>query len=201
MDLALREPPKDAIQPVSGEGTEVEGQSIESAEAETENNVESQNEPETKSKDKVTLKELASQSEAVKASQENISDSVEIKPEGTDNEPALEKADEIENENSQIETTAEVDKISSEEKEPVSESADKEKEKQSDLAKADDTQPISEAVTVTTEEKQPMVEVVAEVVSEVEQREITEDEVKANLKEKEAMMLQEDTTDSEVLYS
>ena len=198
LNLALREPPKDAIQPTFEERIETEEQSIEIAEAEIEQDTESEKEPENKSKDKVTLKELASQNKVEKASREDISETAENKTEGTENEPALKDTGEVEDETSQIEKAPEIDKLPSEVKEPVSESADK--ENQSDLKEADDTQPINEAITVTAEEKQPMGDVVTDDVIEVEQREVTEDEVKANLEKKEAMMLQEDTTDSEVLY-
>ena len=197
MDLTLREPPKDAVQPTPEFENEDEEQHDEETEVVIEKEAESQKEAEIKLKEKVTLKELADQNKAAKADKDVVSETKETKIDQTEADSAEKEVVEIKDDASRKVISGEVEIVTSEVKDSISETADK--VQPTDLKEEEANLPISEPVTLSNEETEPMAEVGTEEVKEDQKGEITAEDVKADLKEKAAMMLQEDTTDSEVI--
>lgn len=197
LNLELREPPKDAMQPPPEGG--YEGQEPENvvAEDKTENEAESQKETENKLKEKVTLKELANQSKAEKVQKETSgTENKENKVDEIETESAEKDMREFQDNTSHSVQSNDIDRTVSELQDVVPESADV--GKQVDLTTTDENQPVSESVTVSAEEKQPVEEAVTDIGMKDEQGGITPEDVKADLKAKAVLMMQDDTTDSEV---
>ena len=208
----MREPPKDAEQPTIETSSEVEETQADVMEDEIE-----PQETDNKSKDKVTLKELASQSKAKRdsvvdnddksksATDEQVHDKDDKEHEYVDKEHDNVDKDQSgtgdKEGSSQVVSSEEVKKETIEEQ--VTDHDNVDETDQSEIRVSDEShdQPVSEPVTLPPEENQPVVEEVTDEVQDLGEREITAEEMKADLKEREAMMFQEDTTDSEVQYS
>ena len=211
LDLALREPPKDAEQPTVETTSEVEETQADVMEDEIE-----PQETDNKLKDKLTLKELASQSKVKRDSVVDDND----KTKSVTDEQVHDKDDkehdhvDKEHENVNIDQSDTGDKEGSSQvvspekvkketiEEQVTDHDNVDETDQSEVRVSDEShdQPISEPVTLPPGENQPVVEEVTDEVQDSGEREITAEEMKADLKEREAMMFQEDTTDSEVQY-
>ena len=204
----MREPPKDAEQPTVETTSEAEETQADIMEDEIE-----PQETDNKSKDKVTLKELASQSKAKRdsvvdnddktksATDEQVHDKDDKEHEYVDKEHDKGQSETGDKEgSSQVVSSEEVKKETIEEH--VTDHDNVDETDQSEVRVSDEShdQPISEPVTLPPEENQPVVEEVTDEVEDSGEREITAEEMKADLKEREAMMFQEDTTDSEVQY-
>ena len=209
----MREPPKDAEQPTIETTSDAEETQADVMEDEIE-----PQETDNKSKDKVTLKELASQSKAKRdsvfddddktksATGEQVHDKDDKESDNVDKEHDKEhdKDQSVTGDregSSRVVSSEEVKKETNEEQ--VTDHDNVDETDQSEVRVSDEShdQPISEPVTLPPEENQPVGEEVTDEVQDLGEREITAEEMKADLKEREAMMFQEDTTDSEVQYS
>ena len=208
LDLALREPPKDTIQSTAenvNEGEEAQGQVTE---VKTEREADTQKEADKKPKEKVTLKELADQRKPEKVPQAVAIEEEDNKIDNTQTESVEQEPDETKEAERQLVSSEEFNKDTVEVNVIASD-----REKHFDVTISDDNQPVSKPVTLPDEENQPVVEPltlpdeenqpVGEAVTDAIQnetaKEITPEDLKADLKEKQALMLQEDTTDSEVM--
>ena len=208
LDLALREPPKDTIQSTAENVNEGEEAQSQVTEVKTEREADTQKEADKKPKEKVTLKELADQRKPEKVPQAVAIEEEDNKIDNTQTESVEQEPDETKEAERQLVSSEEFNKDTVE----VNVIAP-DREKHFGVTISDDNQPVNKPVTLPDEENQPVVEPltlpdeenqpVGEAVTDAIQnetaKEITPEDLKADLKEKQALMLQEDTTDSEVM--
>lgn len=194
LNLALREPPKEAVQPTTGEEEESEEPPKDTTEVKDEIDTESQKEAETKSKEKVTLKELADQSKAVKTQKDEVS--IEKEGQSDQSETVVVEKEVVEAAGDSTEKVVSGDGEIAEE---ISETAEEAAEEEETVVTEDKSnEPESEVITVSAEKEEVVAEAEVDDKKSEEKEEITAEDVKADLKKKQAMMLQEDTTDSEL---